>query len=70
MSTDQIVTVSPDLEKLALKFTASHGLAYDASIIGEYLGSYDESLGESIEDHLECFADHDQLTLSLITNNA
>lgn len=67
MSTDQIVTVSPDLEKLALKFTASHGIAYDAGTIEHYLQSFDESLGESIEDHLECFADHDQLTL--ITNN-
>jgi hypothetical protein len=60
-------TEYPNCEALALKFTASHGVAYDASTIEYYLQSYDDSLGETIEDHLECFADHDQLVLN--TNN-
>jgi hypothetical protein len=41
------------------------GLNWDGGIVAQILLSFDEGLGETYEDHLECFADHQILVNNL-----
>lgn len=57
-----------DHKSLAEQFNQQYpGLGWDEGIVAMYLESFDEGLGESVEDHLECLADHQVLVSSLIT---
>ena len=61
MTFTEASTEAIDYAGLADQFNESHGLSWDADLVARYLQDYDDSLGDTIQDHLECYADHDQL---------
>lgn len=59
---------TPDYKALAEQFNQQYpGLGWDDGIVGQFAQTYDETLNETLEDHLECYADHQVLVSSLAT---
>ena len=58
---------TPDLYNptvLAQQFNKTHAVGWTPEKVLEYMFQFDVELGETMEEHLECFADHDLLVLA------
>jgi hypothetical protein len=68
VSTLPLVSSAPNYKALAEQFNQQYpGLGWDEGIVEQFAQTYDETLNETLGDHLECYADHQVLVASLAT---